>query len=124
MKHSIISLFFIMPFVVSAQDTMAYFPEGEARWNEYITKKTLHIAMRAPHSLSGKYTVQVNMVVRPDGTLMPYSTHSNPTNSYLEKKCREAITNAPKWTPAMVDGKPVEDERVDFFFFNIKRIIN
>ena len=104
--------------------TKSSFPQGGDKWNEYIKKKTLHIAMRAPQSVSGRYTVQVNMVVGPDGTLIPYSVSSNPSNSYLEKKCREVIANAPKWIPAMVDGRTVEDERVDFFFFNIRRIIN
>jgi hypothetical protein len=82
------------------------FTGGDDAWRKYLEK---NFDPRIPMNdgwKAGKYTVIVKFIVRMDGTVSDVGTE-NYKGSKTSKHCISIIQQAPKWQPAIQNGKKV-----------------
>lgn len=82
------------------------FTGGDDAWRKYLEK---NLDPRIPMNdgwKAGKYTVIVKFIVRMDGTVSDVGTE-NYKGSKTSKHCISIIQQAPKWQPAIQNGKKV-----------------
>lgn len=99
-------------------DTMVYskvsveasFPGGDDGWREYLMKNlkaNVPVKKKAP---AGVYRVVVKFTVSIDGTLTGIEAET--AHGYgMEEEVIRIIKKGPKWTPALIDKKPVNAYR-------------
>jgi len=88
----------------------AAFPGGDAGWRDYLMKNlkaNVPVKKKAP---AGVYRVVVRFIVSNDGTLTDIEAET--AHGYgMEEEVIRIIKKGPKWTPAMIDNKPVNAYR-------------
>lgn len=86
-------------------DTPARFPESDGSFNDYISKQT-----DWDDSLPAARVV-LRYKITTDGRTVP-TDELEATDRRLRRRVIDAVEKAPRWQPAMRDGKPVESEGV------------
>ena len=86
-------------------DTPARFPEADGSFNDYISKQT-----DWDDSLPAARVV-LRYKITTDGRTVP-TDELEATDRRLRRRVIDAVEKAPRWQPAMRDGKPVESEGV------------
>ena len=86
-------------------DTPARFPEADGSFNDYISKQT-----DWDDSLPAARVV-LRYKITTDGRTVP-TDELEATDRRLRRRVIDAVEKAPRWKPAMRDGKPVESEGV------------
>lgn len=91
-------------------DEEAGFPGGETAWRRFL-EQNLNPAVpannRAP---AGTYTVLIQFVVAKDGSLFDIKALTN--HGYgMETEVIRILRKSPRWSPAMLDGKPLNAYR-------------
>jgi len=82
------------------------FAGGEEAWRKYLIKN-LKASMPVDEGWkAGKYTIIVKFIVHTDGTVSDITTE-NYKGTKTARHCIEIIKNAPKWLPAIQNGKKV-----------------
>lgn len=84
-------------------DTPARFPEADGSFNDYISKQT-----DWDDSLPAARVV-LRYKITTDGRTVP-TDELEATDRRLRRRVIDAVEKAPRWQPAMRDGKPVESE--------------
>lgn len=92
----------------SSQLKKAEFSGGNSKWMTYLTRNLNHNAPKEVNAPKGKYTVEVEFIIDPEGSITNVKAVSVPP---LCKPCGaeavRVVQSSPKWSPAMEDGKPV-----------------
>ena len=86
-------------------DTPARFPEADGSFNDYISEQT-----DWDDSLPAARVV-LRYKITTDGRTVP-TDELEATDRRLRRRVIDAVEKAPRWQPAMRDGKPVESEGV------------
>lgn len=86
-------------------DTPARFPEADSSFNDYISAQT-----EWDDSLPAARVV-LRYKITTDGRTVP-TDELEATDRRLRRRVIDAVEKAPRWQPAMRDGKPVESEGV------------
>ena len=86
-------------------DTPARFPEADGSFNDYISEQT-----EWDDSLPAARVV-LRYKITTDGRTVP-TDELEVTDRRLRRRVIDAVEKAPRWQPAMRDGKPVESEGV------------
>lgn len=86
-------------------DTPARFPEADGSFNDYISEQT-----EWDDSLPAARVV-LRYKITTDGRTVP-TDELEATDRRLRRRVIDAVEKAPRWQPAMRDGKPVESEGV------------
>lgn len=92
--------------VFTKAEVSPMFTGGDEAWRKYLEK---NLDPRVPMNegwKAGKYTVIVKFIVRMDGTVSDVGTE-NYKGSKTSKHCISIIQHAPKWQPAIQNGKKV-----------------
>ncbi len=92
--------------VFTKAEVSPMFTGGDEAWRKYLQK---NLDPRVPLNegwKAGKYTVIVKFIVRMDGTVSDVGTE-NYKGSKTSKHCISIIQHAPKWQPAIQNGKRV-----------------
>ncbi|MEP7254599.1 MAG: M56 family metallopeptidase [Ferruginibacter sp.] len=92
--------------VFTKTEVSPQFTGGDAAWRNYLQKNLNANTPLDEGWKSGKYTVIVKFIVHTDGTVTDVTTE-NYKSSKTAKECIRIITNAPKWLPAIQNGKNV-----------------
>jgi hypothetical protein len=82
------------------------FTGGDDAWRKYLIKNLKANTPVEEGWKSGKFTVIVKFIVHTDGTVSDVTTE-NYKGSKTAQHCIEVIKNAPKWQPAVQNGKKV-----------------
>ena len=82
------------------------FTGGEAAWKAYLQKNLKANIPVDEGWKAGKYTLVVKFIVHTDGTVSDVSTENYKASKSAEE-CIRVIKNAPKWQPALQNGRKV-----------------
>lgn len=97
----------------------AVFPGGSEGWMKYLTT---HLNTKVPtknKAPKGVYEVVVSFVVSSDGQVVDISTESDPGYGMMKESIR-VVANSPKWTPAVLENKPVNAYRRQPITFEVQ----
>jgi N-acetylmuramoyl-L-alanine amidase len=87
-------------------ETDARFPGGEEKWKQYLTRNfnaNIPAQQKAP---DGAYTAVIMFIVDKDGNISdirPMTKHGYG----IEEEAMRLIRKGPRWSPAIMNGKPV-----------------
>jgi len=82
------------------------FTGGEEAWRKYLRGNLKQVTPLDEGWKAGKYTVTVKFIVHTDGTVSDISTE-NYQGTKTAQHCIDVIKNAPKWQPAVQNGRKV-----------------
>lgn len=96
--------------VFTKVDTEASFPGGDEAWKEYLQKNlrgNVPVKKKAP---PGVYKVVVKFIVDTEGNLTDIEAETD--HGYgMEEEVIRIIKKGPRWSPAIINGKPVNAYR-------------
>ncbi|MGQ0738192.1 MAG: hypothetical protein ACT4OJ_03955 [Bacteroidota bacterium] len=101
----------------------ASFPQGQDAWMEYLTSKLSTIADSALKYKvpKGTYLILTRFIINKDGSLLVQELKCNPSNEYIEERCKAIFIDAPKWSPAYQNGRYVKAYRTQPFTLRISK---
>jgi len=91
-------------------DKDAEFPGGEPAWKKFLEKNINGNIAAENDAPAGKYTVIVQFVVSKEGTIKSIQAQTN-MGYGMEAELIRVIQMSAQWTPAMLDGKPLNAYR-------------
>lgn len=82
------------------------FPGGTTGWQQFLSKTCNLDLVVEKGGPPGTYAVQLSFVIDKDGDVRDVKALNDPGYGSKEDAMR-VLLSSPKWTPAMVNGKPV-----------------
>lgn len=92
--------------LISKVQEVPKFPGGAAGWQDFLNKTCNRNLVIAKGGAPGKYEVQLSFVIDKQGDVRDVEALNDPGFGSKEDAMR-VLLSSPKWTPAMVNGKPV-----------------
>ncbi len=94
----------------------AMFPGGKDKWEQFL-KRNLDVEIAAKNNAPAKlYTIYLQFIVNKDGSIRDIQPLTN--HGYgMEQEAIRLIKKGPYWSPALVNGQPVNayvKQRIDF----------
>lgn len=97
------------------------FPGGSEAWFEYLKKNLRESVPVDNHAPPGQYTITVSFLVHKDGSLSEVKVVNAPKPDYgTTSEAVRVIQRGPKWTPAIVNGKPVTYRQKQKIVFTVQ----
>lgn len=96
------------------------FAGGDEAWRKYLVANLKANTAADEGWKAGTYTVMVKFIVRADGAISDVTTE-NYTGSKTALHCMEVIKNAPKWLPAIQNGKKVNAYKMQPISFAVTK---
>lgn len=103
----IASLAIAIPAMAQSDTIPAQFPGGEKAMNTYITKNLKYPQVSINNGIEGIVTLR--FLVKTDGSLNNI-TVVRLVDPDLEAEAIRLVKGMPAWTPAKVDGTPIDSE--------------
>ncbi len=82
------------------------FTGGEEAWRNYLVSNLKAVTPVNEGWSAGKYQVMVKFIIHTDGTVSDITTE-NYRGTKTAQHCMDVIKNAPKWQPALQNGRKV-----------------
>jgi TonB-dependent SusC/RagA subfamily outer membrane receptor len=98
--------------------TPAIFNGGEAAWRKYLERNLNSNIPIVNKASPGRYTVSIQFIVNPDGTLSDIKALSR-IGFGMEEEVIRVIKNGPNWIPAMQNGKAVSSYKTQPVTFSV-----
>lgn len=96
------------------------FPGGAAGWSDYLSHHLVYPKRAIEREIQGMPVV--TFIVEKDGHVDPSNVYIEHSVEYtLDKEALRAITESPKWTPAVQDGRPVRSYKKQPFVFKLTK---
>jgi N-acetylmuramoyl-L-alanine amidase len=92
--------------VFTNAEVMPQFPGGDLAWNQFV-QKILQKNIDSLKAFNTNGTCNLDFIVETDGSIKEISGSGFNNTSYLIKLFTTALTNGPKWIPAIQNGKKV-----------------
>ncbi|MBD0331666.1 MAG: energy transducer TonB [Chitinophagaceae bacterium] len=96
------------------EDIPPYYPGGENRWFEYLTRSTiLHHAIekaREKNIPAGTYPILVTFTVNTDGSLSNIKTLSKKAGYGLDEAAVKLVKESGKWIPANINNRVTKSQ--------------
>lgn len=108
-----------------AQQVPAEFPGGEYAWNHYLdtsfNRKVIisQATKKDIEKFGSTQRVQYNFGIMQDGTIGLITIEGQVSQS-IRNEINRVLRNAPKWTPATVNGVPVVYRRKQVSIFTLE----
>jgi TonB-dependent SusC/RagA subfamily outer membrane receptor len=96
----------------------AIFNGGEAAWRKYLERNLNSNIPIVNKASPGRYTVSIQFIVNPDGTLSDLKALSR-IGFGMEEEVIRVIKNGPNWIPAMQNGKAVSSYKTQPVTFSV-----
>ena len=103
---------------VTQNQIQAEFPGGEAAWFKYLERNLNKDIVKTNGGPPGKYTVVVSFIIDKLGNLSEIEAINDPGYGTKEEAIR-MIVKGPRWTPAILNGKPVIFRQKQSITFNV-----
>lgn len=109
----------------NAQQVPAEFPGGENAWNHYLdtsfNRKVIisQATKKDIEKFGSTQRVQYNFGIMQDGTVGLITIEGQVSQS-IRNEINRVLRNAPKWTPATVNGVPVVYRRKQVSIFTLE----
>ena len=96
----------------------SYFKGGTNGWVSYVTKNLRSNVPCKHNAPVGKYTVNVTFAISEKGKLVDIAAQNDPGFGTKEEACR-VIENAPRWSPAILNNKPIVSHSSQAITFSV-----
>lgn len=90
----------------NAPEVMPEFPGGMVALMQFISKEILDLKLPVYQGNGTQGRTTIKFIVEKDGSVTNATVHRG-VDPYLDKEALRIINAMPKWTPGMVQGKPV-----------------
>jgi hypothetical protein len=100
----------ILNKIFTKVDIEATFPGGEKAWRQFLEQNLNAAAPAKKKAPAGTYTVVIQFIVDKEGyvsDIVPLTSHGYG----MEAEVVRLLKNAPRWKPAMQNGRPVKAYR-------------